>query len=98
MGEKFHGKEKILDLIFEVGGIFIMSLGIHCFLVPANIAPGGVSGMADFDPVFMGTADRLDVLCDQCADFILSCGIWVKNIRCRVWAPYCSAQSFWTMW
>lgn len=46
MGEKFHGKEKILDLIFEVGGIFIMSLGIHCFLVPANIAPGGVSGMA----------------------------------------------------
>lgn len=46
MGEKFHGKEKILDLIFEVSGIFIMSLGIHCFLVPANIAPGGVSGMA----------------------------------------------------
>ncbi|MEI3266086.1 MAG: YitT family protein [Frisingicoccus sp.] len=38
--------EKIQDLIFEVGGIFIMSIGIHCFLVPANIAPGGVSGVA----------------------------------------------------
>ena len=46
MGEKFQGKEKLLDLLFEVSGIFIMSLGIHCFLVPANIAPGGVSGMA----------------------------------------------------
>lgn len=31
MGEKFHGKEKILDLIFEVSGIFIMSLGIIAF-------------------------------------------------------------------
>ncbi len=46
MGEKFQGKEKLLDLLFEVSGIFIMSVGIHCFLVPANIAPGGVSGMA----------------------------------------------------
>jgi len=46
MGEKFQGREKLLDLLFEVSGIFIMSVGIHCFLVPANIAPGGVSGMA----------------------------------------------------
>lgn len=46
VGEKFQGKEKLLDLIFEVSGVFIMAIGIHCFLVPANIAPGGVSGMA----------------------------------------------------
>ena len=46
MGQKFQGKERVLDLIFEVGGIFIMSIGIHCFLVPANIAPGGISGVA----------------------------------------------------
>ena len=46
MEEKFQGREKLLDLLFEVSGIFIMSVGIHCFLVPANIAPGGVSGMA----------------------------------------------------
>ena len=46
MGEKFQGKEKLLDLIFEVSGILNMSIGIHCFLVPANIAPGRVSGVA----------------------------------------------------
>lgn len=46
MEQKFQGKERVLDLIFEVGGIFIMSIGIHCFLVPANIAPGGISGVA----------------------------------------------------
>ena len=38
MEQKFQGRERVLDLIFEVGGIFIMSVGIHCFLVPANIA------------------------------------------------------------
>ena len=46
MEQKFQGRERVLDLIFEVGGIFIMSVGIHCFLVPANIAPGGISGVA----------------------------------------------------
>lgn len=46
MGQKFEGKERALDLIFEVCGIFIMSIGIHCFLVPTNIAPGGISGVA----------------------------------------------------
>ena len=39
-------KERVLDLFFEIAGLFIMSIGIHSFIVPANIAPGGVSGIA----------------------------------------------------
>lgn len=75
MGEKFHGKEKILDLIFEVGGIFIMSLGIHCFFGAGEYCAGRCLGYGHFDPVFMGTADRLDVLCDQCADFYIELAV-----------------------
>lgn len=45
MEKTYNGKERLIDLIFAVGGIFIMSVGIHCFLVPANIAPGGLSGV-----------------------------------------------------
>lgn len=45
MERAYHGKERLIDLIFAVSGIFIMSVGIHCFLVPANIAPGGLSGV-----------------------------------------------------
>ena len=33
-------KERVLDLFFEIAGLFIMSIGIHSFIVPANIAPG----------------------------------------------------------
>lgn len=46
MHKKIKNREKILDVIYEIGGLFIMAVGIHCFLSPANIAPGGVSGMA----------------------------------------------------
>lgn len=46
MQKKLKNRERILDLIYEIGGLFVMAIGIHCFLVPANIAPGGVSGIA----------------------------------------------------
>ena len=29
-----------------LAGSFVYSVGTHCFVVPANIAPGGASGLA----------------------------------------------------
>ena len=40
MEKTYRGKERLIDLIFEFSGIFIMSVGVHCFLVPANIGLG----------------------------------------------------------
>lgn len=37
---------KIKDLLFLLAGSFVYSLGTHCFVSPANIAPGGASGLA----------------------------------------------------
>lgn len=39
---KFSGKDIVLLII----GAFIYSIGTHAFVVPANIAPGGASGLA----------------------------------------------------
>ena len=45
MQNNSSGREKLIDIIFGIVGIFIMSVGVHCFLVPANIAPGGLTGV-----------------------------------------------------
>ena len=36
----------VLDLLYDIVGSFIMGCGIYCFIDPANIAPGGVSGVS----------------------------------------------------
>ena len=35
-----------LDILGDVVGSFFLAVGIHCFSEPAQIAPGGVSGLA----------------------------------------------------
>lgn len=35
-----------LDILADIVGSFFLSIGIHCFSEPAQIAPGGVSGLA----------------------------------------------------
>lgn len=37
---------KIKSLMYLLAGSFVYSLGTHCFVSPANIAPGGASGLA----------------------------------------------------
>lgn len=36
----------MIDIIYDIVGSFFLAVGIHCFVEPANIAPGGVSGIA----------------------------------------------------
>lgn len=36
----------MIDIIYDIVGSFFLAMGIHCFVEPANIAPGGVSGIA----------------------------------------------------
>lgn len=43
---KLKGKECARDLILLMTGALIYSLGTRCFVVPANIAPGGAVGIA----------------------------------------------------
>ena len=39
-------RELAIDTCFNILGSLAMAVGIHCFSVPADIAPGGVSGIA----------------------------------------------------
>ena len=39
-------KKLMIDIIYDIVGSFFLAMGIHCFVEPANIAPGGVSGIA----------------------------------------------------
>ena len=43
---KHKARDLFLDLIFDVIGSFAFALGIVCFVNPANLAPGGMSGVA----------------------------------------------------
>ena len=36
----------VLDLLHDVSGSFIFAIGIICFVNPAKLAPGGMSGIA----------------------------------------------------
>ena len=40
------GKEFILDVLYDMAGCLFMAVGLSCFVGPAQIAPGGVSGLA----------------------------------------------------
>ena len=39
-------KEKVIDIVCVILGSFVLALGINIFLVPNEIAAGGVSGLA----------------------------------------------------
>ena len=39
-------KKLAVNLLFELLGSAIYSVGIHCFTAPNHIAPGGVTGLA----------------------------------------------------
>ncbi len=43
---KEKGKEFVLDVLYEAAGGFILAVGVSCFMTPAQMAPGGVSGLA----------------------------------------------------
>ena len=72
MEKTYRGKERLIDLIFEFSGIFIMSLGVHCFLVPANIAPGGLSGLGILVRYLWGMPIGLSTFLMNVPIFILS--------------------------
>lgn len=40
------GKILAIDILVDIVGSIIYDIGIHCFIGPANIAPGGMSGVA----------------------------------------------------
>lgn len=43
---KEKAKEFALDLLYTVAGAAILAVGVSCFVGPAQIAPGGVSGLS----------------------------------------------------
>ena len=43
---KEKAKEFVLDLLYTVAGAAILAVGVSCFVGPAQIAPGGVSGLS----------------------------------------------------
>lgn len=40
------GKEFLLDVLHDLAGGFLFAVGLACFVAPAQIAPGGVSGIS----------------------------------------------------
>ncbi len=46
MRKKKTLKDIVTDLIFDVAGSFVFAVGLICFVNPANLAPGGMSGAA----------------------------------------------------
>lgn len=38
--------QTLLDTVYDIAGSFALAAGIDCFIEPAQIAPGGVSGLA----------------------------------------------------
>lgn len=39
-------KTVVVDILFDIAGAFLYAIGIYCFAEGANIAPGGISGIA----------------------------------------------------
>lgn len=39
-------KELAKDIVYDFFGAFLQAIGVHCFIEPARIAPGGASGIA----------------------------------------------------
>ncbi len=46
MKEHFNFKNICLDILYDLAGSVLFALGIDCFVNPANLAPGGMSGVA----------------------------------------------------
>ncbi len=46
MTPKERAKSLILDIAYDIVGAFMYAVGIHSFLSPNHIAPGGVSGLS----------------------------------------------------
>lgn len=46
MKEHFKLKNICLDILYDLVGSVLFALGIDCFVNPANLAPGGMSGVA----------------------------------------------------
>ena len=44
--EKYLSKEKLIDLIYDVIGSILYSIGIYTFATMADFAPGGLTGVA----------------------------------------------------
>lgn len=42
----FSPKRFFTDLLYDIVGSMLLGIGIYCFVNPANIAPGGVSGIS----------------------------------------------------
>ena len=46
MRKKYSLKDLIIDLVYDIVGSVIFAAGLICFVNPANLAPGGMSGAA----------------------------------------------------
>ncbi|MEF9953709.1 MAG: YitT family protein [Clostridium sp.] len=46
MKEKMKKNEVVKDVIYDLIGAFLQAVGVHCFIEPCRIAPGGASGIA----------------------------------------------------
>ena len=56
-------RELAIDTCFNILGSLAMAVGIHCFSVPADIAPGGVSGVAILVRYLSGLPVGLTTFC-----------------------------------
>lgn len=46
MNNRFLKQTVVKDFLLLMAGILIYNIGTHCFIAPANIAPGGIIGIA----------------------------------------------------
>lgn len=44
--KRIKAKKNVVDLVADIAGSFAFAVGIYCFSEKANIAPGGISGVA----------------------------------------------------
>ena len=65
-------KESWKALLLLIAGAFIYSIGTHCFVEPANIAPGGAVGIALMCNYVTGLPTGILTLCVNCPLVVLA--------------------------
>ena len=73
MNKKLNVKGFCTDLAYDLVGSVLYAAGIVCFVNPANMAPGGMSGVAILLNYLWGLANRYHDHCAEhpSADFVL---------------------------
>ena len=70
--EKLNGRELWKDISLLLLGSLIYGIGTYVFVIPANIAPGGATGVALMVNYVTGLPSRILTLLAECAALALA--------------------------